>query len=184
MLTPTAQVLYAASHAMLQHGGKGVPLRWFYDLDLMIRSYAARMDWELLLTQARAFEWSSALDAALSQTYTYFNTPIPEHVRTSLAKQIDRHQELVGLLQIKPATHILEERQKLLSLNWHGRFRLVLALIAPSPAYMRWRYQLKTSWVIPFYYLFRWRGIFKDAVHTIILLVKKGFQARPPWKSS
>lgn len=173
MLTPTAQVLYAASHAMLQHGGKNAPLRWFYDLDRLVRFYQERLDWDLLLSQAKIFEWGSALEAALSQTYTYFDTPVPEHVRASLSDQVDRHQALVALLKIKPATHILEERQRLLTLNWYGRFRLVSALIAPSPAYMRWRYQLKSSWLVPAYYPFRWWGILKDAFRTVIVFFKK-----------
>ena len=170
MLTPAAQVLYAASHAMLQHGGKNAPLRWFYDLDRLIRFYADRMDWDLLLSQAGKFEWGSALDAALSQTRAYFNTPIPEQARARLSEQSDRHGGLVALLKNRPATHILEEHQKMLSLNWYGRFRLALALFAPSPAYMRWRYQLKTSWMLPAYYPIRWWGIFMDAVRTVTLL--------------
>ncbi len=172
MLTPIAQILFAATHAMLQHGGKNAPLRWFYDLDRLIQVYSERLDWDLLLSQARQFEWSSALDAALSQMVTYFNTPIPEQVRASLSQQFDRHQQLVGLMQIQPATHILEERQKLLSLNGVGRFRLILALILPAPAYMRWRYQLKSSWMLPAYYLIRWTGILKDAFQTLLHFLK------------
>ncbi|MBI5965733.1 MAG: nucleotidyltransferase family protein [Chloroflexi bacterium] len=179
MLTPTAQVLYAASHAMLQHGGKNTPLRWFHDLDLLIRVYGERIDWDLLLRQAKIFEWGSALDAALSQSNEYFNTPIPEDVRINLWKNSDRHQQLIALLRNKPATHILEEQQKLLTLNWYGRFRLMLALIVPAPAYMRWRYQLKTSWVLPAYYLIRWWGILKDAFRTLYLLVRKLSATRP-----
>ena len=118
MLSPAAQILYAAAHAMLQHGGKNTPLRWYYDLDRLVRFYEERIDWELLLSQAETFEWGSALNAALSQTCIYFNTPVPDDVRASLSKHTDRHQELVALLQTKPDTHILEERQKLLSLNW------------------------------------------------------------------
>jgi hypothetical protein len=173
MLTPTAQILYAASHAMLQHGGKNTSLCWFYDLDRLIRFYAERVDWNLLLSQAKDFEWGSALDAALSQTYTYFNTPIPGHVRASLSEGSDRNRKLVALMQIHPATHMLEERQKLMALNGYGRLRLALALIAPSPSYMRWRYQLQTSWVLPAYYIFRWWGIFKDVLHTIVSLFQK-----------
>ena len=52
MLTPIAQILYAASHAMLQHGGKNVSLCWYYDLDRLIRHYDGRMDWDQLLSQA------------------------------------------------------------------------------------------------------------------------------------
>jgi hypothetical protein len=168
MLTPSAQVLYAATHAMLQHGGRNAPMRWYYDLDQLIRFYADRMDWDLLLSQAKTFEWSSALDAALSQTCAYFNTPVPEHARVYLAERPDRHRDLVALLKIKPATHILEERQKFLSLNGYGRFRFVMALFAPSPAYMRWRYQLKNSWILPAYYVFRWWVILKDAIQTLL----------------
>jgi hypothetical protein len=170
MLTPAAQMLYAACHIMLQHGGKNAPLRWFYDLDSLIRHYGERMDWELLLVQAKTFEWSSALDAALSQTVAYFDTPIPDYVRVSLSQLTDRHQRLVALKQTQTATHILEERQNLLSLNWYGRFRLILALVIPSPAYMRWRYQLKNSWMLPAYYPFRWWVILKDAVRTVFSL--------------
>jgi hypothetical protein len=175
MLTPAAQVLYAASHAMLQHGGKSTSMCWFYDMDRLIRHYDGRMDWDKLLSQAKIFEWGSALHAALTQTCAYFNTPIPDHVRVSLLEKTDRHQQLVALKQTRPATHILEEHQELLSLNWYGRFRLVLALIAPTPAYMRWRYQLKSSWALLAYYPIRWWGIAKDAFNTMIALVK-----RPP----
>ena len=170
MLTPVAQVLYAASHAMLQHGGQNTPLRWYYDLDQLIRFYGERMDWDLLLSQAAKFEWGSALDAALSQTSAYFDTPIPGHVRARLSESSDRHRGLVALKQIRPATHILEEHQKLLSLNWYGKFRLVTALAFPTPAYMRWRYQLKNAWLLPAWYLIRWGGIFKDAVRTLFFL--------------
>jgi hypothetical protein len=175
MLTPTAQVLYAASHAMLQHGGVNTSLCWFYDLDRLIRHYDGRMDWDLLLSQARIFNWGSALHAALAQTVAYFNTPIPEYVRTSLSEGTDRNQRLVALKQNRPATHILEEHQQILSLNLYGRLRLVLALIAPSPTYMRWRYQLKSSWALLAYYPIRWWGIAKNAFYTVIALLK-----RPP----
>jgi len=173
MLSPVGQILFAAAHAMLQHGGRDVPLRWFYDLDLLIRKYSDRIDWDLLLLQATKFEWVSALDAALSKAYAYFDTPIPEKVRVSLFGQTDRHQAFVALMQIKPATHILEELQKLLSLNLHGRFRLLLSLILPDPAYMRWRYQLKNSRLLPVYYLIRWIDILKDAIYTFFNLMKR-----------
>jgi len=167
MLTPCAQILYGAAHAMLQHGGRISPLRWYYDLDQIVRVYERRIEWDLLLSQAGRFEWGSALLAALSQTISYFDTPVPEAVYARLAELTDRHQPRVELMQNKPATHMLEERQKLLALNWGGRFKLTLALIAPSPAYMRWRYHLKNSWALPAYYLFRWWGIFKDGLRTL-----------------
>jgi len=172
MLTPEAQVLYAAGHAMLQHGGNNTPLRFYFDIDCLIRHYQEGMDWDLLLSQAKSFEWGSALDAFLTQTAAYFDTPLPDRVCANLSESRDRHRGLVALKQTHPATHILAESQKLLSLNVYGRIRLVLALLIPSPAYMRWRYGLKSSWMLPVYYPFRWWGILKDAVRTVLSLLK------------
>ncbi|MBN2117191.1 MAG: nucleotidyltransferase family protein [Anaerolineales bacterium] len=173
VLTPTAQLLYAASHAMLQHGGDKAPLRWYYDLDQLIRSSGSRLDWDLLLEQAQKFAWSSALKAALAQTQDYFGTPVPDTVRIRLSRQTDHHESLVKKKQSQPGTKILLENQTLASLNWHGRARLVLALLFPSPAYMRWRYRLKSSWSLPVYYPFRWWGIARDALATVIELLKR-----------
>ncbi|HEX2998542.1 MAG TPA: nucleotidyltransferase family protein, partial [Anaerolineales bacterium] len=178
MLTPTAQLLYAASHAMLQHGGDKTPLRWYYDLDQLIRLSSSHLDWDLLLMQARKFEWSSALWAALARTQDYFGTAVPEMVCVCLSRQTDRHASLVKKKQIPPGTKILLENQKLASLNWYGKIRLVLALLVPSPAYMRWRYKLKNLWELPFYYPFRWWGIGRDAVYTVIELLKRQFALR------
>jgi hypothetical protein len=171
MLTPTAQVLYAASHAMLQHGGHAVPLRWEYDIDQLLRAYAGCLDWELLFSQARAFAWGSALGAALVRVQEYFDTPIPADILARLESITDQHAGLVALKQTRPVTHILEERLKLLSLNWHGRMRLVRALLFPSPAYMRWRYQFQGFWPLPWYYLARWGGILKDGFQTALSIV-------------
>lgn len=173
MLSPEAQLLYAASHAMLQHGGQKSPLRWFYDIDQLIRHYQVRLDWDLLIHQARAFEWGSALAAALDKTCRYFDTPLPEGIYSKTTALTDRHQDLVNLKQTRPPTHILLEYQKLKSLDWQGRFRLVLGLAFPTPAYMRWRYGLRNNWLLPAWYLFRWLGILKDAILTLASFVNK-----------
>jgi hypothetical protein len=172
VLTPAAQLLYASAHAMLQHGGKSAPLRWFVDIDRIIRVYEGRMDWELVLSQARVFEWGSALDAALELAREYFDTPIPQGVLDELSKHSDRHRALVEELKRQPLTHTQGELQMLQTLNTHGKIRLFLALVFPSPAYMRRRYKLKTPWALPPYYLLRWGGILADGVRTLIILIK------------
>jgi hypothetical protein len=174
MLTPTAQVLYVATHAMLQHGGKDALLRWFYDLDRLIRSYKESLDWNLLLSQARIFNWGSALEAALNKTVACFETPIPEQVLSSLSGISDRNQQLVALKQIRPTTHLLMERQELLSMKSTARIRYLLALVVPSPAFMHRRYQMKSPWMIPLYYIIRWWDIIKDCLRSLISIFKKG----------
>ncbi len=173
MLTPTAQVLFAAAHAMLQHGAQNAPLRWFYDIDQLIRVYQDKLDWDALISQARVFEWGSALSAALAQTEKLFDTPIPAPVRATLLELSDRHTELVERKHSRPATHTLIELQKISSMTSYARFRQFMALLAPGPAYMRWRYKLKNNWGLPAWYLFRWVGIFKDAIMTLISILKK-----------
>ena len=132
-----------------------------------------RLDWDRLLTQARIFEWSSAVSAALSQTVALFETPVPQTVLGELSHRADRNTERVAALRDQPATHTLEELQKLRSLNWRARLSLLLALVAPSPAYMRWRYGLKTGRALPAWYLYRWWGIFKDMLHTAVAVAGK-----------
>jgi hypothetical protein len=172
MLTPTAQALYAGAHAILKHGTKA-PLRWFYDLDRVIRFYSGRMDWELLLSQARIFEWGSALDAALSQTRAYFNTPIPDGLLKDLSEIKDRHSQWVAIRQNEAATHTLTEIQSLMVRRWYGWLILFFGIIIPSPAYMRWRYQLTTPWALPAHYLLRWWGILKDSLLTMLSFFQK-----------
>jgi hypothetical protein len=172
MLSPEAQILYAASHAMLQHGGSVVPLRWYYDLDQLIRSYDQRIDWNLLFSQAQFFEWGSALVAALQQTYLYFDTPIPENMRIALEKLTDRHKSLITLQWNEATSHTLVEYQKLLKLTGYARFRLILALIVPGPKYMYWRYRHAKPWSLPIYYILRWWGILLDVLLTGILLIR------------
>jgi hypothetical protein len=145
-------------------------LRWFYDLDRLVRAYSGYLDWDELLSQARIFEWGSALHAALLKTTAFFQTPIPEKVLSSLEKVSDRNQSLIAIKQTRPATHIIEEMQKVLSLKGNARFRLLLALTVPSPAYMRWRYGLKSTWAVPVYYMIRWWNILTDGIRSLISL--------------
>jgi hypothetical protein len=127
----------------------------------------------VLLAQAREFEWGSAVSAALTQLVQYFETPVPQVLLDALYRQSDRNSARVTNLQDQPITHTLEEYQKLKSLSWQGRFRLIAALVVPSPAYMRRRYRLTTSWTLPAWYLYRWWGIFKDFIRTVRVMVQE-----------
>jgi hypothetical protein len=168
ILSPEAQLLYLAAHAMLKHGSRSAPLRWFYDLDLLVRFYSADINWDLILRQARLFQWSSSLYAALAQTHDYFNTRVPEQVLSTLSESRDRHGELILAKGNVPSTRVLEERQGLMERKWFGKIIVIFGLLFPSPAYMRWRYGLKSFWNLPVWYLYRWWSIVKDTSKTFM----------------
>ena len=163
-LKPEAQILYAAAHAILQHGEGSAPLRWFYDVDSLVRHYETSIDWKLLCSQVQTVEWGSALHRFLTRTIDYFDTPIPKRVMDTLANIPDQHLKLIIAKENNPRTRFDAEYQRLLSLNVLGRARLVFALLFPSPAYMRWRYGLTNPLKIPFFYFFRWGEIIKDVI--------------------
>ena len=163
-LKPEAQILYAAAHAILQHGEGSAPLRWFYDIDRLVRHYQESINWELLCSQVQTFEWGSALHRFLTRTIDYFDTPIPKRVMDTLANIPDQHLKLIIAKENNPRTRFDAEYQRLLSLNVLGRARLVFALLFPSPAYIRWRYSLTNPLKIPFFYFFRWGEIIKDVI--------------------
>ncbi len=172
VLSPNAQMLYACAHAMLQHGGHNASLRWFYDIDQIIRANAARLEWNLLPEQARQLEWSSAVTAALERACAYFHTSIPQDAREHLAARSDRHTSRVAALSKSPATHTQLEMQKIAALSLWGKARLLLALLVPAPSYMRWRYSIKFTWLLPVYYARRWGAIVWDAGKAAIYKIR------------
>jgi hypothetical protein len=173
VLTPTAQLLYSCVHAMLQHGGRNVSLRWIFDLDQLIRDHEQGLNWELLFNQACKFDWGTAVSAALAQTVALFHTPVPQPILNNFARHTDKNAVRVREMQSLPGTHTLEEFEKFKSLDRKGRIKLFLGLVAPGPDYMRWRYGLKKNWVLPFWYLYRWWGIVKDGGKTVLHLSQK-----------
>lgn len=178
MLTPTAQLLFASAHAMLQHGGKKTPLRWYYDIDQLIRFYGVQIDWDVLLSRAKTFEWSSALGAALSQVSKLFETPVPEIVMQTLSRQDDANRVLVVENLQKAETHTLEELRKMRALNVIGKMSLLLSLLFPQPLYMYRRYQFRSPMLLPAYYLIRWWGILVDLLMTMFSITARGLNMR------
>jgi hypothetical protein len=167
VLSPTAQILYASGHAILQHGGRNAPLIWYFDIDRLIRSNPSKVDWDLLFNQAVIFEWGTALYAALTSSRNLFHTPIPDSLIRNLGTQEDRNASLVKVKAEKQATHLMEEILKLRSLHMKGKIVLLKGLILPNIKYMRWRYGFHSLWLLPVFYLVRWWDIFRDCLRTL-----------------
>lgn len=168
-LNPTANLLYLSAHQMLQHGGDQVTLRWLLDLHLLIRQEYAAIDWQALSAQAAIFQWDSALKESLQTVNRIFGTPLPVGFVDNLAIAAGKFDSLVKSKGSHSPSRILAEGKIIGSLNWPGRIRAVLALVFPSPAYMRWRYRPNPPWIWPFMYLYRWFDIAGDATRTIFV---------------
>ncbi len=158
---------------MLQHGSGETSLIWLYDIHKLALQKGEKIDWNLVITQAKVFKWSAAVYGALTQIQYIFNTPIPLVVLTDLKDTEDgKINRLVEIKSIPTKTRTIEEGKKLAAMNWHDRFKFAAALLFPSPDYIRWRYKPKHSWALSFCYLIRWKDILLDGLKTIIFIIR------------
>jgi hypothetical protein len=155
-LTPEAQILHLASHAVLEHGGaRGALAIWFYDIDQLIRRYGEEMDWELTLNQARELNWEAALQEAIRLARRFFDTPIPP----PLADWMQLPQ--TGLSGYNILRQMTDESRStsltvfhiLRGLSWQQRIRQIWHMSFPSRTYMQGRYP-DTPWLLA--YPYRW----------------------------
>lgn len=169
-LHPAAHLLYLAAHQRLRHGDVPARLLWLYDVDQLIRRF--EIDWNSVLEQAGVFGWEQALADVLAQAAHTLETPGLASVLAKLAA--GRADFLL------PATAAsLTRRSRLRStwtflrrLRWKTRLLLVLALVFPSPAYLRWRYAPQPAWAWPFFYLVRWWQVSREVVQSLFIRSK------------
>lgn len=166
-LNPTSNLLYLAAHLILQHGGSQATLRSILDIHRLIQYQGNQLDWQNLVKQAQVFNWSSALLGALNMSESCFQTRLPVDVIEALQSKSGQLDDLVISKFKKSDSRIVEEWKRILALKAKDRPRLLIALLMPSPAYIRWRYKPSPSWLWPFYYFYRWADIGMEVVKTI-----------------
>lgn len=157
IMDPAAMLQHVSLHQMLQHRGE-LRLRWLLDVDRLLRgseSYQLGMnDWQLIEQESLAAGILPAVQTALRTAAFYFGTPLPVEARNLLAvtppaeqqKQFQMafvpHRSTAGIM----LTYIHEAR------GWRQKTAVVRGQLFPSTAYMRQRYQVRSSWLLPFYY--------------------------------
>ena len=163
-LTPAARLLYLSAHAMLQHGSAATRLLWLYDIHRVVEQGVARLSWPEIVSRARTLEWDSAVAEALERAEGLFRTPVPpgmsEALRTSAAARSRAHVAEKADSRTRRAELVLRELE---CLDWFGRIRLCLAIVFPSPTYLKWRYP-KTGRLWPLAYFYRWSVVAARAV--------------------
>jgi hypothetical protein len=167
VLKPIAHLLYMGAHVALQHGEALSPLRWFYDIHLLVTREGHRIDWDELVIRAQEFHWAPALHVALAGTAARFATPLPAGLLESLIEGADPRDQALAQRKTRPQTRWERTNDALVSLSWRARLRLVLALAIPSLTYVRQRYPPHPSWLWPLCYLYRWFDILREGLATL-----------------
>lgn len=129
----------------LAHHDGSAPLLWYYELDRFLRQQEATIDWSrvLILTQEAKLEFF--LSKALGAVQALFATPIPGHVLSRLAQEPPRSVEgrLVRWLAGASTVDGKESLAVLFTLTgFSAKLRYALALLFPTPEFMRLQYGL------------------------------------------
>ena len=144
-LSPGAHLLALAAHLMLQHAPLGQDrLLWYYDIHLLVKKYAASLDWPVVIAQARRLGWEAALYRVLLETRTRLETPMPADVLEALTPAASPGLAAPRRAAPAPAPQGAQKiwtRRALAVLPWRSRLRLLWGLAFPAPAYLRWRYR-------------------------------------------
>ncbi len=166
-LSRTAQLLYLAAHLVLQHGAAEARLIWYYDLHLLAQA-ADRIDWDELLRRAHELRWAAAVRVALEGCRRQLGTPFPERLLEELDRRVEPSARRVVATMMDPVqTRATQLWNQTRCLTWPARLRLLARHVFPSPAYLRWRYRFRSSWLWPLGYPYRWLVIVREGVSTL-----------------
>ncbi len=163
-LTPTALLLYLSAHAILQHGDPAARAIWFYDLHKVVRERDRDIDWETVVEKAQAFGWSGTVHRALERARELFGTRLPVEALGSLARTSASEGKSAAHLRVKQAPRGRAEMvwAEMACLTPGRRLQLALAILFPSPAYLKWRYPAaRRLW--PVCYPYRWGIVVREA---------------------
>ena len=155
ILKSEAHLLYLCAHITLQHGEAVSPLRWYFDIHLLITETS--IDWNLVVDQAVALGWTFAIEQTLIRTVDFFSTPVPAWIYTQLQ---DRRPAQENVSRVRRLQGQDPRWEKVLfglrALSFTQAIRLIFAWAFPAPKYIRHRYNIQREWMVWFYYFYRW----------------------------
>jgi hypothetical protein len=152
-----AQILHLCSHLAIHHANKG--LLWFHDIALLIQTYEANIDWNLLIEQAVRYDLVWPLQKIISRVVNEWQVDISQEVVDRiLSLDISENEQRVlerRRLDTGPVARRfytdLSEIPGFLS-----KIRYGLLHFFPSSTYMMHRYNIPHSSLLPLYYPYRW----------------------------
>ena len=171
VLAPEDLLLHLCLH--LTHRDGTAPLLWFYELDRLVRQEAAALDWSRLVATAREAGLASLLSGTLTKVGALFDTPLPDPVLDQLAGTplANREGRLVRMLAGGSSVDGKESLAVFFTLKgMRAKLRYALALLFPSPEFMRLEYELTSGMQLALSYLQRFRFLMWEGCKGIVRL--------------
>jgi hypothetical protein len=164
-------LLHLCFHAL--HHDEQAPLLWFYELDRLIRQSGAELDWSRLLLIARQTGQRLILSAVLERLKELFDSPIPDQILSTTQPTPVSAKGGEGAVRRRIAAVLagdarLDGREEFATFftikGLRPKTRYALALLFPSPEFMRLRYGFSGGARLGFCYLTRfmnltWKGM-------------------------
>jgi hypothetical protein len=149
-------VLHVTLH-IAEHAGLA-QLRRLADLHLLAsRLSGSEGSWLTLAERAVLYDLHLVLAAAFQETTCWFGTQVPEHfwrmLAAGLPPSLFAERAYAQCRLREQFTFQIEEL--LAQRSWPGRIRYVAATLFPSPDFIRRRFRLRHTALIPPYYLVR-----------------------------
>lgn len=157
VLGPEAQLLHLCAHLLLHHHGQG--LLWKMDLALLLQAAQERIDWDVVVARAVEFDLVLSTRRLLAELAAEWRSPVPPAVIARLAATEPSAAELQVVAWLTAETRPVLQRfwADLASLpTWSARLRFAWLNLLPAPAYMRQRYGVRSSLLLPVVYPYRW----------------------------
>lgn len=152
-----ALLLHLCSHITLHHGGEG--LLWLHDVAEVLFRYHDKIDWEALLNKAKTYDLVLSMQYVINRVNSDWNMKLSVEILDKLnsLQPSDRERQVVNWLR---ATNRPVAQRFWVDLatseNWRRRIAYAWRNLFPGASYMRRRYQIKNSYLLPAYYPYRW----------------------------
>lgn len=167
ILCAEAQLLHLCGHLMLHH--RGNELLWLHDVAELLCAYEGRIAWSTVLEKAVACELVLPLQQIISVVVAEWGAPVPAGVLAHLAalRPSAAEAQVFSWLAGEEERPVLKRFwADLASMpDWSQRFSYAWRQLFPSRQYMRHRYGINHSYLLPFYYPYRWwLGLYRAVV--------------------
>ena len=155
ILSPADMLLHVCGHASCSRGRE--TLRWVCDAWSIIKE-CADLDWDVLVDSALHSRLALPLSVMFSYLTEELGAPIPSfvpHRLTAAAAQmplIGCEAALTGARMGVDGTfnNLLRQTD-----SWRAWAVVLKWMLLPSPSCLRWTYTIRSSWLLPFYYVYR-----------------------------